>query len=105
MPNNPDGFDRVPVYTNSNVVYDLVYYWPHLEPTIVPQDASVLIFSFTKLSGHASNRFGWAFVKDPAIARSMGRFIYEATLMISVDSTLRALQVFKYLNLNVPIFS
>lgn len=104
VPNNPTGFPRTPVYNQSKVGYDLVYYWPSLQPDpLVPYDGDVLYFSFTKMSGHAATRFGWAFVKDPVIAEHMGDFIYKTTFHVSVEACFKALQVFNYLNHSVCI--
>ena len=51
-PNNPTGEWRHPVYPSGHVVHDMVYYWPSLVDVEV-QDWPVMLFSMSKLSGHA----------------------------------------------------
>lgn len=62
-PNNPDGKLR-----NSSVndqgslakrVYDLAYYWPHFTAIPSPADEDIMIFTLSKLTGHAGSRFGY----------------------------------------------
>jgi len=101
IPNNPDGIQRVPYYKNTTIIHDLVYYWPHLNAApINKMSGDVMIFSFTKLSGHAATRFGWALVKSDIITELM--IIYMATVTIepSIESRLKAQSIFNYLNEN-----
>jgi len=103
-PNNPDGFSRSPFYpTNPYWFNDLVYYWPHLGGfgyDLAMKNSDVAIFSFTKLSGHAGNRFGWAFVKDKQIVDQMQYWILINHITNSVTSSAFALQIIRELNKN-----
>ncbi|KAL2497036.1 Tryptophan aminotransferase-related protein 4 [Abeliophyllum distichum] len=47
-----------------NAIYDHAYYWPHFTAIPAPADEDVMIFTISKLTGHAGSRFGWALVKD-----------------------------------------
>jgi len=104
IPNNPDGEMRTPFYGTNRTMLDAVYYWPSLSgnPTfeLDPLTAPVTIFSFTKLSGHAGSRFGWAIVEDPAIAYQMFYWNAIMTVHLSVEQAFRASIVLEYLNGN-----
>eukprot|EP01084_Bolivina_argentea_P034997 64888_1 len=100
IPNNPDGFERERVYTNSsNWAYDLVYYWPHYIDAneLIVMDAPISFFSATKLTGHASTRFGWAFVKNFELATYMTKFISGVESGFPVDSAHRAYQFLNHI--------
>jgi histidinol-phosphate/aromatic aminotransferase/cobyric acid decarboxylase-like protein len=60
-PNNPDGQLRKAVlhgYPNAKAIYDHAYYWPHFSPIPTPADEDIMIFTISKLTGHAGARFG-----------------------------------------------
>ena len=59
-PNNPDGQLKKAVLDGPNVkaIYDRAYYWPHYTPIPAPADDDLMIFTLSKLSGHAGSRFG-----------------------------------------------
>lgn len=59
-PNNPDGNLREAVCEGANVraIYDHAYYWPHFTAIPSPADEDVMIFTISKLTGHAGSRFG-----------------------------------------------
>lgn len=60
-PNNPDGQLKKSVLHGPNVkaIYDRVYYWPHFTAIdSAPADEEVMLFSLSKLTGHAGSRFG-----------------------------------------------
>lgn len=61
-PNNPDGEMRNAVLRGPSVkkVHDLAYYWPHFTPIPHPADQDLMIFTLSKLTGHAGSRFGYA---------------------------------------------
>ena len=58
-----------------------VHYWPSLvdESKIVPLDEDTTVFSLSKLAGYASQRMGWAWVKDSEIVRLMNEYISLTT--------------------------
>jgi histidinol-phosphate/aromatic aminotransferase/cobyric acid decarboxylase-like protein len=58
-PNNPDTALRKPVLAGSSAIVDHAYYWPHLTHIPAPADEDVMLFTASKLSGHAGSRFGY----------------------------------------------
>jgi aspartate/methionine/tyrosine aminotransferase len=100
VPNNPDGFFRTPLYATDMWLHDLVYYWPHLGGSgnsLTALKAPVTLFSMTKFTGHASARFGWAFVHDKRVADAMVDFVDKTILDGSVSSMWRTLVIVEYL--------
>ncbi|CAA6673096.1 unnamed protein product [Spirodela intermedia] len=75
-PNNPDGF--------LNRAYTAITY---------EADHEIMLFTFSKLTGHAGTRIGWALVKDEDVARKMTKFIELNTIGVSKDSQLRAAKI------------
>lgn len=57
-PNNPDGRLQQSVLGGPSIIYDHCYYWPHYSAIPSPADEDVMVFSISKISGHASSRFG-----------------------------------------------
>lgn len=59
-PNNPDGLLNEAVLHGPNVktIYDRAYYWPHFTGIPSPADEDLIIFTISKLTGHAGSRFG-----------------------------------------------
>uniref|UniRef100_A0A251T823 Putative pyridoxal phosphate-dependent transferase n=1 Tax=Helianthus annuus TaxID=4232 RepID=A0A251T823_HELAN len=60
-----------------------------------PSDHDLMIFSLSKLTGHAGTRFGWAIIKDKDVYDKVLNYIYLANAGISKDTQLRALKVLK----------
>lgn len=60
-PNNPDGSLREAVSQGplARAIYDHAYYWPHFTAIPAPADEDVMIFTISKLTGHAGSRFGY----------------------------------------------
>ena len=60
-PNNPDGKLNKAVLQGPNAkpIYDHAYYWPHFTPIPAPADEDLMIFTISKLTGHAGSRFGY----------------------------------------------
>ena len=58
FPGNPLGIFSKPVYNNSILVYDTVYYWPSLTNLDVygKLDHEIVIFSLSKLTGHGKKK-------------------------------------------------
>jgi len=92
LPSNPSGIIRPRIYSNACHIYDLVYYWPHLTNEVNQTlDEDIMIFSLSKLTGHASLRFGWALVKDRETAVSMWNYILRHNLWVSSAARRRAI--------------
>ena len=90
-PNNPTGEMRTAYYSTSKyLVYDMVYYWPTWTNISFQADYDTMIFSLSKLTGHAGSRFGWALVKDPQVASEMRSFINLINIHTSLDTVHRA---------------
>ncbi|KAK4428364.1 Tryptophan aminotransferase-related protein 4 [Sesamum alatum] len=96
-PNNPDGNLREAVSQGPLVsaIYDHAYYWPHFTAIPTPANEDVMIFTISKLTGHAGSRLGWAFVKDEDVYHKMQSYIEKAEMGISREAQLRALKLMK----------
>ncbi|RWR77534.1 tryptophan aminotransferase-related protein 4-like protein [Cinnamomum micranthum f. kanehirae] len=97
-PNNPDGnLRRRPLLQgpSTKAIYDYAYYWPHFTaiPTMVDDD--IMLFSMSKLTGHAGSRLGWALIKDEEVYHRMASYTETNTLGFSHESQLRALKLLK----------
>lgn len=60
-PNNPDGTLREPVVNSvaeGKLIHDLAYYWPQFTPITHEADDDVMLFTFSKCTGHAGSRIG-----------------------------------------------
>jgi hypothetical protein len=59
-PNNPDGHLKKAVVQGplARSINDHAYYWPHFTAIPAPADGDVMIFTISKLTGHAGSRFG-----------------------------------------------
>ena len=96
-PNNPDGSMRAPRNTSADVVYDRAYYWPHYTPIHRPLADDLMLFTLSKITGHAGLRLGWAFVKDKALAEKMWEFVGTSTLGVSHDAQWHATGLVQYM--------
>jgi hypothetical protein len=69
-PNNPDTllYDRV--LAGSAAIVDHAYYWPYFTHIPAPADEDVMLFTASKLSGHAGSRFGWVLSWAQLLCRS-----------------------------------
>ncbi|GAB4861090.1 hypothetical protein Ancab_036248 [Ancistrocladus abbreviatus] len=100
-PNNPDGQLKQSVLGGTaekwtvKTIHDHAYYWPHFTAIPAPADEDHMIFTLSKLTGHAGSRFGWALVKDEELYNRMVEYVTLNVLGISHDSQLRALQLLK----------
>ncbi|KAL8208919.1 hypothetical protein R6Q57_008331 [Mikania cordata] len=93
-PNNPDGELKKSVL-GGKTIYDHAYFWPHFTPIKGPSDHDLMIFTLSKLTGHAGTRFGWAIIKDKEIYDKVLNYISVADLGISKDTQLRVLKLIK----------
>ncbi|KAJ8485164.1 hypothetical protein OPV22_017649 [Ensete ventricosum] len=94
-PNNPDGEFKQPVLGSSAVIFDHAYYWPHYSPILDPADEDVMLFTNSKISGHAGSRFGWAVIKDEGVYERTTKYLSLNTVGVSRDTHLRVLKLIK----------
>ncbi|XP_077245776.1 tryptophan aminotransferase-related protein 4-like [Tasmannia lanceolata] len=96
-PNNPDGRLQKAVLEGSSVrtIHDHAYYWPHFTSIPAPADEDVMLFSISKVTGHAGSRFGWAIIKDEGLYDRILRYVDLNTMGVSHDTQLRALNLVK----------
>ncbi|XAR65097.1 L-tryptophan--pyruvate aminotransferase [Bertholletia excelsa] len=94
-PNNPDGSIREAVVKRGEgkLVHDLAYYWPHYTPITACAHFDIMIFTFSKCSGHAGSRIGWALVKDKDVARRMIKFIEISSIGVSRGAQIHAANI------------
>ncbi|GAU33819.1 hypothetical protein TSUD_221560 [Trifolium subterraneum] len=95
-PNNPDGTLRVPTVNSvaeGKLIHDLAYYWPQYTPITYEADHDVMLFTFSKCTGHAGSRIGWAIVKDIEIAKKMATFVQSSSMGVSKESQTRAAKI------------
>ncbi|KAK4263155.1 hypothetical protein QN277_028612 [Acacia crassicarpa] len=102
-PNNPDGSIRGPVVNNKKcesegkLIHDLAYYWPHYTPITHKANHDLMLFTFSKCTGHAGSRIGWAIVKDKEIAKKMTKFIQMSSIGVSKESQIRVAKIIEVL--------
>uniref|UniRef100_F6H6R2 Alliinase C-terminal domain-containing protein n=1 Tax=Vitis vinifera TaxID=29760 RepID=F6H6R2_VITVI len=96
-PNNPDGQLKKAVLQGPHVktIHDHAYYWPHFTAIPAPADEDLMIFTLSKLTGHAGTRLGWALIKDEALYQRMSTYVKMNILGVSKDTQLRALKLLK----------
>ncbi|KAK4791554.1 hypothetical protein SAY86_031967 [Trapa natans] len=94
-PNNPDGSIRGPVVNRGDgkVVYDLAYYWPQYTAITHQADHDIMLFTFSKSTGHAGSRIGWAILKDREVARKMIKFMEVTSIGVSKEAQFRASKI------------
>ncbi|CAK7346730.1 unnamed protein product [Dovyalis caffra] len=96
-PNNPDGQLKKAVLQGPSVktIHDLAYYWPHFTSIPSPADEDLMIFTLSKLTGHAGSRFGWALIKNEAIYQRMLAYMSLSTYGVPRETQLRVLKLLK----------
>ncbi|WOK97970.1 tryptophan aminotransferase-related protein 3 [Canna indica] len=94
-PNNPDGQMKHSVVRGAAVIYDHAYYWPHFAAIQAPADGDVMLFTNSKVSGHAGSRFGWALIKDEQVYLRAIEYMQLNTMGTSHDTQLRILKLIK----------
>ncbi|KAM0903695.1 hypothetical protein ACQ4PT_018472 [Festuca glaucescens] len=100
-PNNPDAQLRKPVVGGASAIVDHAYYWPHFTHIPAADDEDVMIFTASKLSGHASSRFGWALIRDEKVVQRVNDYIQQNTMGASRDTQLRMLGIIKSIVANL----
>lgn len=98
MPGNPDAtmMDQKSSPCTFQV-YDLAYYWPQYTPIVEKIHHDLMMFTLTKLTGHAGTRVGWAWVKDPQIAQYMRDFVNLISHGVPHESQIRTVFLLKHL--------
>lgn len=96
-PNNPDGSLRTSVFKDprTRTIYDHTYFWPHYTPITGPLDHDLMLFTLSKLTGHAGSRIGWAIIKDFALYEKMLLSVRLNSVGVSHESQLRAAQLLR----------
>ncbi|KAE8716557.1 L-tryptophan--pyruvate aminotransferase 1 [Hibiscus syriacus] len=94
-PNNPDGTIREAVVNREGgkLIHDLAYYWPQYTPITGKADNDIMLFTFSKATGHAGSRIGWAIVKDKEVATKMVKYMELSSIGVSKESQLRAAKI------------
>jgi len=103
-PNNPDGHLRSPAVhgPHSAVVMDHAYLWPHFvavghPPISYAGNATVALFTLSKVSGHASSRVGWALTSSASLARRLRAFVSTVSYGVPRENQLRAIAVIEHM--------
>ncbi|MCL7031590.1 hypothetical protein MKW94_016334 [Papaver nudicaule] len=98
-PNNPDGELKDPVLQGPSVktINDHAYYWPHYTAIPAPANEDLMIFTLSKLTGHAGSRFGWALIKDQVVYQKFQDYMTLNSMGVSRDTQLRALKLLNVL--------
>lgn len=103
-PGNPDGFIKKPQTNAAYIIHDRVNHMPVLfnngseeYDTETLENDWVSLFSLSKFLGFSGSRVGYAFVKDPDIARFMRYYIFMDTHGIAVDGQIRCSTALKHL--------
>jgi L-tryptophan--pyruvate aminotransferase len=100
-PNNPDGRRAVPAFQENPgmLIHDHVYHWPTIlnpeQDTIELENEEIMIFSLSKLTGHAASRIGWALVKDAQVAKDMASFVWLQSTHASVEAQYSAIKIIR----------
>ncbi|KAI4375165.1 hypothetical protein MLD38_013069 [Melastoma candidum] len=96
-PSNPIRELRDPILNstrgNVKMIHDRAYYWPHYTAIPAPADEDLMLFTVSKLTGHAGSRFGWALVKDEKVYQRMSEYLEPNTVGVSRDTQLRMLKI------------
>eukprot|EP01137_Pigoraptor_chileana_P029268 Opistho-2@14278 len=108
LPSNPTGAIREALPHATHAIHDLSYAWPHLMSSSsslspdsgqpapsFPRCDSIMLFSLSKLSGHAGTRLGWAWVRNRDVARRMREYVRHMTIGVSGDAMERARTVLR----------
>lgn len=97
IPGNPDTSEIF--YRSPYEIFDLSYNWPiytdkiYKDPTI-----KTAVFSFSKTTGFASTRIGWAILDDKNTADKLEEFIEYDTSGVSVEAQDKAIEILDHIN-------
>jgi L-tryptophan--pyruvate aminotransferase len=100
-PNNPDSA----LWNKKDPckILDLCYNWPHYGEVVV-HNHPISVFSFSKATGLASTRIGWAVIKDKILANKLEEWIENSTGGLSIDAQIKAECVLQHI-LDTPFFT
>lgn len=102
-PNNPDGRIQTASTNTKYLIHDRVNHWPWFyEQTndFKNEDFSndeISVFSYPKILGFSASRVGYAWVKDPEIAKLMRSYIVYNTHGMCTEGQLKCLKAVKIL--------
>jgi aspartate/methionine/tyrosine aminotransferase len=97
-PNNPDGsVHPVSAAADATTIVDCAYNWRSwgAEQVLGSAGVDAALFTLSKLTGHAGTRFGWALVRDEALAASARRWL--GALQLQPASNLAIAQALRLL--------
>ncbi|KAG0616411.1 hypothetical protein M758_5G113300 [Ceratodon purpureus] len=95
-PNNPSfQMQEVTQNVTGPVVYDHAYYWPHLTPITKTMDSDIMLFTLSKITGHAGSRVGWVIMKDFDLFQKVTWYTMINTIGVSHDAQARATQLMR----------
>ena len=91
-PNNPDGVLQTKISPAPFTIVDHCYYWPSYAGMTANEydDSTIATFSFSKSTGLASTRFGWAVLKNRALADALVTHGIRHRASLPLDSQLKA---------------
>ncbi|CAL9188132.1 unnamed protein product [Musa hybrid cultivar] len=94
-PNDPDGLLQHSVLGASAVIHDHAYFWPHYSSIPAPADEDIMLFTISKISGHAGIRLWWAVIKDQKTYQKAAEYMSLNTMVVSCDVQLRVLKLIR----------
>ncbi|CAM6081828.1 unnamed protein product [Calypogeia fissa] len=97
-PNNPTFLSRKPMLNGSIPIFDFAYNWPSMAPLNHAYDEDIMVFTFSKVGGHAGTRLGWAFFRNPELAQVVRNVLNVNALTNSHDSQSRTTQILRAVN-------
>jgi len=103
-PNNPDGSINQKYSDASFEIHDLCYNWPHYIDNVTKFDENIMLFSMSKLTGHAGTRIGWGLFKDKELADRVQLYLELTTCGVSLDAQYRAGNILSEVNRNDSLF-
>ncbi|GAQ80308.1 Pyridoxal phosphate (PLP)-dependent transferases superfamily protein [Klebsormidium nitens] len=93
-PNNPDGRLGDPEFPPPSVaIHDFAYYWPHFTAITAEADYDVMLFTLSKVSGHAGSRVGWVWLRDARLAEVLRLYLMIHSITMSHESQYRAIKL------------
>ena len=85
-PNNPDGAVREAVVAGGKAIHDLVYYWPQYTPITGRAARDIMLFTVSKITGHAGTRLGYVRIPGTPAEASGGAFLTTTATISQVGA-------------------